>query len=141
MYKKAILKFYDRQLRFDYDYVQRKVKELSEDKNMTFFKSYGDFDSHLGYHENCIIKNKSYKNLRKKWTDKGPDKMEGVFLWMRDIDNMHQFCDFVCYCNMRQELNHRRSLPELCMEAPTSPPPENQENQEYLQERQKISFD
>lgn len=139
MYKKGVLKFYDRQLRFDAEYAEKKTKLLSQDENMTFFKSYGDFCSHLGYHENIIFKNKSYKNLRKKWTDKGPDKLEGVYLYMKDLQNMHEICDWISYCNMRQELNFRRAIPELCMKepdtgAPTSP-------RDYLRERHKVTVD
>lgn len=137
MYKKAVLKFYDRQLRFNAEYVEKKKELLAQDANMTFFKSYSDFDSHIGYHENCIIKNKSYKNLRKKWTDKGPDKLEGVYLYMKDLQNMHEICDWISYCNMRQELNFRRALPHLCIQdEPEMGPPDSRSETSDI----KISF-
>jgi len=110
-FKKGIIKCYDREKRFDCEYVQKIVDEVASNKNIDYFYSFMDMDSHLGFHCNCIFKSKSYRALRTLYTDKGPKKDKRLYFWMHDINSTDQFIQFVTYCNMRNELNFRRALP------------------------------
>lgn len=110
LYKKATLKFYDIHKRQDFDYCRKQLEEFQLEKTINYIKVYNDFNFHIGYHFNFLIKSSSYKHLYEKYSKK-ETKKEGVFLWLQDINNMHELCDWVSYMSMRENVDFKNSLP------------------------------
>lgn len=117
-FKKAVLKFYDTEKRFDYEYCQYKCTQLFEDINFTYKYIKWDYHCKIGYHCNCIIKSRSYANLRRKYTDSGIHKDKEVFLYMKDIISTDMFIEWCFYMSMRERTNfyyanHNKELGEV----------------------------
>lgn len=111
-FKKATLKFYDPVLRHDWEHCQMRLREeLLKEKSINYQYYWRDYDKHIGYHFNMIIKSNNYKYLRMRYTDKSSEKIEGLYLWMEDIAHTDAFCQWICYCHMREETNFKRALP------------------------------
>lgn len=109
-FKKATLKFYGEE-RFDHEYCVGILKEFLADKDVLYTKVYYDYAKVNGFHFNFPLKSYSYKNLRSKYVDAGPKKDKRLYLWMRDIEDTDQFCDWITYCGMRQATNYRNFMP------------------------------
>lgn len=109
--KKVVIKFYDPKSRFDCTYCETILSEIKEHPCIQYIKSYPDYDGHIGYHYNCVLKSTSYKTLRALYTDKSDKKDPRVYMYMSDIKDTDMFCDWISYCSMREQTNFKRALP------------------------------
>jgi len=129
-YKKFTLKFYDKELRHSIEHCNEFRVLLACQQNITYIDSWEDYDNHIGIHYNGILRSKSYKDLRAKFTNK-ETKIKGCYLFLQDIDDTKVFTDWICYCHMRQQLNWKRFIPSLrplrydseTSSNPSAPPP------------------
>lgn len=106
-FKKVTLKFYDKDDRHNYTkclFFFHSILE-KEKKNITYYRFYGDYDDHVGYHFNGVLKSNSYKHLRAMYTDKSDLKVSGVYLWNHEINSTDEYNDWLEYCIMRQSSN------------------------------------
>lgn len=123
-YRKATIKFYDPQLRFDPQYVQTQAELILKDNGFQYYKFYNDHEAHIGYHINLVIKSKSYKELAIKYSNKDT-KITPGYLWIGEFITMDSFIDWCSYIGMRNEVNYKRAiphrLPPCCIESPVPP--------------------
>ena len=127
-FKKCVLKFYDKEEKYDFGYCHNLMTELLNPRNTEYMYVFWDYDRVVGFHANITLKSKCYRDLRDRLTKKGKDKDPRVYLWMHDMDNTDQFIEWISYCKMRQECNFRRAMPDhedstkdSNIGAPTSP--------------------
>lgn len=123
--KKATFKVYDIVERQNYPRVLELFKAFKENMkpHILYCREFSDYDDHVGFHFNMVLKSSSYKTLQTYYSHKGDLKTSGVYLWLHEIESTDMFIDWVCYCNMREQTNFKRKyhLEETKVYDPPSP--------------------
>lgn len=106
-YKKATLKF-NSQFSEDSAACLKLADEfLNTNKNIiTDIKAKWDYgDKQTGFHLNLYFKSKDWQTLRRRY--QGTDRVDiRLFLWIDDLKDIDDSCDWISYMYMREKLNY-----------------------------------
>lgn len=109
-FKHFTFKLYDKELRDDITYFDKRFEEFAKEPTITIIDSWYDWDGHIKIHKNGVFRSTSYKTIQKKYCDK-ETKIEGVYLDFHDLDNMRSYNAWIIYCINRYNTNWKTYLP------------------------------
>lgn len=119
-FKAFCFKFYDHKTKDNYQECSRIFNDFTQDPLVTQIDYWWDYDpKHVKLHINGVLRSSSYKNLYAKYSAI-ETKISGVFMWLKDLDTMKDYNEWLLYCFRREEYNFTWYLPQQKINDATS---------------------